>query len=197
MQVDKSKKPLVRKLKAAQIAFRAYHDLYRWGLGFKIDPLPDQQKLADYAHDYYNTYLGGGEGHLEVAKNVLVNEEEHAHMVLSLKPFGCMPSTMSDGVQSRVVADYKDAIYVPIETSGDGELIAKSRVQMKLYEAKMRARQEFADVLKSTDITLDHVKGYIDENPERRSAMRMPPQHEKIGTAANFVTSVAKDVNVR
>ncbi len=197
MQVDKSKKPLVRKLKAAQIAFRAYHNLYRWGLGFKIDPLPDQQKLADYAHDYYNTYLGGGEGHLEVAKNILVNEEEHAHMVLSLKPFGCMPSTMSDGVQSRVVADYKDAIYVPIETSGDGELIAKSRVQMKLYEAKMRARQEFADVLKSTDITLDHVKGYIDENPERRSAMRMPPQHEKIGTAANFVTSVAKDVNVR
>ncbi len=197
MQVDKSKKPLVRKLKAAQIAFRAYHNLYRWGLGFKIDPLPDQQKLADYAHDYYNTYLGGGEGHLEVAKNVLVNEEEHAHMVLSLKPFGCMPSTMSDGVQSRVVADYKDAIYVPIETSGDGELIAKSRVQMKLYEAKMRARQEFADVLESTDITLDHVKGYIDENPERRSAMRMPPQHEKIGTAANFVTSVAKDVNVR
>ena len=197
LRVDKTKKSFIRKLKAAQVAFRLYHNLYRWGLGFRIDPLPNQQKIADYASDYYNTYIGGGEGHLEVGKNVLVNEEEHAHMVLSLKPFGCMPSTMSDGVQSRVVADYKDAIYVPIETSGDGELIAKSRVQMKLYEAKMRARQEFAEVLEANEVTLEKVKGYVAENPEHSSAMQMPPQHHKIGTAANFVTKIAKDAVVR
>jgi predicted CoA-substrate-specific enzyme activase len=196
MKVDPTKRKTIRKLKLAQVAFRLYHNLYRWGLGFKIDPLPSQQKLADYAADYYNTYIGGGEGHLEIGKNVMVNKEKHAHMVLSLKPFGCMPSTMSDGVQSRVVADYKDAIYIPIETSGDGEISAKSRVQMKLYEAKMRARQEFAEALKAHDVTLDQVSDYVAKHPRYTNPMRKLPQHHGIGTAANLVAALARDVAV-
>ena len=61
----------------------------------------------------------------------MATRDKHAHMVISLKPFGCMPSTMSDGVQSKVVADYQDAIFLPVETSGDGEVNVRSRVQMK------------------------------------------------------------------
>ena len=38
-------------------------------------------------------------------------------MVLSLKPFGCMPSTQSDGVQAAVIAHFPDMIFLPIETS--------------------------------------------------------------------------------
>ena len=57
-------------------------------------------------------------------------------MVLSLKPFGCMPSTQSDGVQSAVADQFKDMIYLPIETSGEGEINAHSRVQMALGEAQ-------------------------------------------------------------
>src|SRR5205814_4734739 len=53
-----------------------------------------------------------------------------------LKPFGCMPSTQSDGAQSAVVSNYKDMIYLPVETSGEGEINAHSRVQMALGEAK-------------------------------------------------------------
>ena len=45
-------------------------------------------------------------------------------MVLSLKPFGCMPSTQSDGAQAAVVSHFKDMIYLPIETSGEGEMNA-------------------------------------------------------------------------
>ena len=52
--------------------------------------------------------------------------------VLSIGPFGCMPSTQSDGAQSAVVAHYKDMIDLPIETSGEGEVNAHSRVQMAL-----------------------------------------------------------------
>ena len=68
-------------------------------------------------------------------------------MVLSLKPFGCMPSTQSDGAQSAVVSHFKDMIYLPIETSGEGEINAHSRVQMALGEAKTKAKREFAETL--------------------------------------------------
>jgi predicted nucleotide-binding protein (sugar kinase/HSP70/actin superfamily) len=36
--------------------------------------------------------------------------------VLAQKPFGCMPSTQSDGVQSAVINKFKDMILMPIET---------------------------------------------------------------------------------
>ena len=53
-----------------------------------------------------------------------------------------MPSTQSDGAQSAVVNQYKDMIYLPIETSGEGEINAHSRVQMALGEAKVRPSKE-------------------------------------------------------
>ena len=68
-------------------------------------------------------------------------------MVLSLKPFGCMPSTQSDGAQSAVVSHYKDMIFMPVETSGEGEVNAHSRVQMALGEAKVKAKQRNRGVL--------------------------------------------------
>ena len=61
-------------------------------------------------------------------------------MVLALKPFGCMPSSQSDGVQSAVINKFKDMIFLPIETSGEGEVNAHSRVQMALGEAKVKAK---------------------------------------------------------
>jgi hypothetical protein len=148
--------------------------------------------LAEYATAYYNTHLRGGEGHLEVGKNVMVAKERHAHMVISLKPFGCMPSTMSDGVQSKVVADYKGAIYIPIETSGDGEVNVKSRVQMKLFEAKARARDELAEVLAANKVTLEQVRDYAGKHPWCTNPMRRLPAHHWTGTTARFVAGVSR-----
>ena len=62
-------------------------------------------------------------------------------MVLALKPFGCMPSSQSDGVQSAVVNRFPEMIFLPIETSGEGEINAHSRVQMALGEARVKARR--------------------------------------------------------
>ncbi len=73
----------------------------------------------------------------------LLHLHKLCHMVLSLKPFGCMPSTQSDGAQSAVVNKFKDMIFLPIETSGEGEINAHSRVQMALGEAKNKAKKEF------------------------------------------------------
>ena len=194
MKIDPTKKKTIRKLNIAKVIFRYWYNLYRWTLGFKTDSLPNQEKLAEYAKAYYNTHLKGGEGHLEIGKNIMVAKEKHAQMVISLKPFGCMPSTMSDGVQSKVVADYKDAIYIPIETSGDGEVNVKSRVQMKLYEAKMKAREEFKEVLEEHHVTLEQVKDYVDRHPKYSNSMWKVPQHHAISTAANLVAEVAGNI---
>ena len=191
MKIDPTKKKTIRKLKLAKVAFRTWYNFYRWCLGFKTDSLPNQQKLAEYAKAYYNAHLKGGEGHLEIGKNIMATKDKHAQMVVSLKTFGCMPSTMSDGVQSRVVADYKDAIFIPIETSGDGEVNVRSRVQMKLYEAKMKAREEVAEVLARKGATMEQLRDYLAKHPKYSNAMRNIPHHHGISTAANFIAEMA------
>jgi ElaB/YqjD/DUF883 family membrane-anchored ribosome-binding protein len=112
-------------------------------------------------------------------------------MVLALKPFGCMPSTQSDGVQSRVVNKFKDMIFLPIETSGEGEVNAHSRVQMALAEAKAKARAEFDGVLQQTGRSLDELRQYVDEHPFLKQALYKVPHRKGIaGTAAQFALHV-------
>jgi len=118
----------------------------------------------------------GGEGHMEVGKNVYYTVNHLCHMVLALKPFGCMPSTQSDGVQSRVVNKFKDMIFLPIETSGEGEINAHSRVQMALAEAKAKARAEFDGVLAQTGKTLDDLREYVEAHPELKHALYKVPR---------------------
>jgi hypothetical protein len=119
-------------------------------------------------------------------------------MVLSLKPFGCMPSTQSDGVQSAVMSHFKDMIFLPIETSGEGEVNAHSRVQMALGEAKAKAKIEFADALKSTGKRLDDIKRFVDRHRVLRHPFYHVPHRDGItGTAAAFVLHVSDVMNGR
>jgi len=43
--------------------------------------------------------------------------------------------------QAAVVSHFKDIIYIPIETSGEGDINAHSRVQMALGEAKVKCKE--------------------------------------------------------
>ncbi len=157
-------------------------------LGGLTHHLIPQGELAGLAHPFYHQLARGGEGHMEVGKNIYYTVNHLCHMVLALKPFGCMPSAQSDGVQSRVVNAYKDMIFLPIETSGEGEVNAHSRVQMSLAEAKAKARAEFDGVLKQTGRSLDELRGYVAEHPElRRALYHVPHQPGVAGTAAQFV----------
>ena len=124
-------------------------------LGGIAHPLVNMDDLAALAAPYYNVFARGGEGHIEVAKNIYYTVNKKAHMVLSLKPFGCMPSSQSDGVQSAVMNRFSDMIFLPIETAGEGEIGAHSRVQMALGEARNKARVEFSQALASTGQSLD------------------------------------------
>src|SRR5215471_2080773 len=182
----------VAKLKLAEAIFKGeYHKIVD-ALGGVAHHLTNQYELQRLGHPFYNSRAAGGEGHLEVAKNIYYSNKDLAHMVLSLKPFGCMPSTQSDGAQSAVVNQYKDMIYLPIETSGEGEINAHSRVQMALGEAKVKAKQEMARVLEETGLTLDAVKDYAERHPELQDALYHVPHHKGIiGSAALFVRHVA------
>jgi predicted nucleotide-binding protein (sugar kinase/HSP70/actin superfamily) len=181
------------QLSLAEAIFKREWNRLRGALNYLPHDLTDQYELQRMAHPFYNTRAAGGEGHLEVAKNIYYSNKDLAHMVLSLKPFGCMPSTQSDGAQSAVVNLYKDMIYLPIETSGEGEINAHSRVQMALGEAKVKAKQEFARVLEETGLTVDQARDYVADHPEMESALYKTPHYKGvIGSAANFVKHVSE-----
>ena len=172
-----------------------YHRAIK-NLGGITHHLVPQPELAALAHPFYNQFARGGEGHLEVGKNVYYTVHKLCHMVLALKPFGCMPSSQSDGVQSAVINKFKDMIFLPIETSGEGEVNAHSRVQMALGEAKVKAKTEFELALKSTGRSLDKIREYIAEHPELRRPFYKVPHREGIaGTAAQFVLHVSDRMN--
>ncbi len=182
----------VAKLTLAEAVFRREWQRLRAALNEIPHDLTDQYELQRLGHPYYNSRSGGGEGHLEVAKNIYYSNRDLCHMVLSLKPFGCMPSTQSDGVQSAVVNQFKDMIFLPIETSGEGEVNAHSRVQMALGEARVKARQEIERVQDETGMTLEQAREYAAEHPHLESAMyRVPHTKGCIGMAANFLVHVA------
>ena len=165
-------------------------------LGGITHHLVPQDELAEMAHPFYNQFARGGEGHLEVGKNVYYTVHHLCHMVLALKPFGCMPSSQSDGVQSAVVNKFKDMIFLPIETSGEGEVNAHSRVQMALGEAKVKAKIEFEETLHSTGKSLSEIKAYIADHPELKRPFYHVPHREGIaGTAANFILHVNDRMN--
>ena len=168
-----------------------YHRTIRHmgGTGHHLVP---QSELARLAHPFYHQLARGGEGHMEVGKNIFYTVNHLCHMVLALKPFGCMPSTQSDGVQSRVVSKFKDMIFLPIETSGEGEVNAHSRVQMALAEAKAKARAEFDGVLRKSGKSLDDLRAYVSDHPELKRGLYKVPHREGVaGTAAQFAWHVS------
>jgi predicted nucleotide-binding protein (sugar kinase/HSP70/actin superfamily) len=181
------------KLRLAEGIFkREYHRLVE-ALGGIGHHLADQYEMQRIGHPFYNSRAGGGEGHLEVAKNIYYSNKDLAHMVLSVKPFGCMPSTQSDGAQAAVVSQFREIIYLPIETSGEGEVNAHSRVQMALGEAKNKAKREFQETLDKTGLTLDDCRRFVEEHPEMKRPMYKTPHYKGVvGMAANFALHIAE-----
>ncbi|MHC4933198.1 MAG: activator of (R)-2-hydroxyglutaryl-CoA dehydratase [Planctomycetota bacterium] len=181
------------RLGLAERAFTKVYNRRRDDLGGTTHAPVGQLQMQRLGHPYYHSRSQGGEGHLEVAKNIHYFNAKLCHMVLSLKPFGCMPSTQSDGVQAAVVSHHPDMIYLPIETSGEGEINAHSRVQMALGEARRKAREEFERALAATGRPIDELKEYAASRPELCGALATIPHDKRYaGSAANFVSFVAK-----
>lgn len=149
--------------------------------------LPDMREIADLAHEYYPNQLRGGEGHMEVGKVILTAKKKKDHMIISVKPFGCMPSSgVSDGVQSLVSARFPDVEFLPIETTGDSAVNAYSRIQMGLFRARAKAHEEFEAALRKKGLTADEATRRVGQSGSLSRALNYPA-HRVTGTAANAV----------
>ncbi len=183
-------------LRLAAWMYRHEYERMRLALGGTSHELAGQLALRRMGHPYYNSRTSGGEAHLEVAKNIYYHHRALAHMVLSLKPFGCMPSTQSDGAQAAVLARYPDMIFLPIETSGEGDTHAYSRTQMALSDAKVKCRHEFQAALARTGYTLADVRDFVaTQRALRRPLQPLPHANGVIGRAANFVLHVGAQMD--
>ena len=130
--------------KQVKLAIKTHFSLYAKAIGLHDYEIPDMDKLATLSKDYYTLDCEGGEGHLEVAHLIESVKDNLSHLVISVKPFGCMPSSaVSDGVQSLVTNRFPSANFLAIETSGEGAANFYSRVQMALFKAKQLAKEEF------------------------------------------------------
>ena len=168
------------------------YDRVRRALGSTTHPQVDQATLRRLAQPFVNCRLSGGEGHMEVSKTLYYTTHRQAHMVLSLKPFGCLPSTQSDGIQVAVLSRYPATNFVSIETSGEGDVNAYSRVQMALSEAKAACHREFAAGVAATRYSLEDIRAYCAAHRDvRRPLQRVPRREGVCGKAANFVRYVA------
>ena len=131
------------KFRLAEVALRGLFRSYASTIGVPASAarLPCMNRLARLAEAHYDLHLRGGEGHLEVAKFLDTVHRRSAQMVLSVKPFGCMPSSgISDGVQSLVKARHPSVIFTTIETTGDSPVSAYNRIQMDLFKAHLMVR---------------------------------------------------------
>ena len=190
------KKPLLFSV-ADRLYSRQYHRVGK-KMGGISHGLVKQRIFSGLAAPYYDPLTRGGEGHLEVAKSIYYTRNRLCHMVLSLKPFGCMPSTQSDGVMAAVTSQHDDLLFVSVETSGDGEINALSRVQMALTDARRRAKEEFQKALDLTGKRLDDIRDFVATRPELQQPSYTFPRHrEMAGVAANFVLHVSNLMDQR
>jgi predicted nucleotide-binding protein (sugar kinase/HSP70/actin superfamily) len=174
-------------LRAGYWAVRGIFQTYANLIGLHGYHLPDMDEVARLARDHYSNDVRGGEGHMEVGKLIHFVVDQVNHMTVSVKPFGCMPSSgVSDGVQTIVQSIYPQTLFVAIETTGDQEVNAHSRVQMVLFKARQRARQEFDDALRTTGLD----EATFAARLARSRFGRFPflrPRHRAAGVATNLV----------
>ena len=180
-------------LSAAEGIYKRESNRVREALGGTLHKSADQYELDKLASPFYNWRAGAGESHMEVGENIYYHTHHLCHMILSLKPFGCMPSAQSDAVQAAVVEHFRDMIYLAVETSGEGEVNAHSRVQMGLGNARIKAKQEFKEAVARTGRSLEELKSFVDDHPELKSSMYHVPHSEGVvGKAANFALHVGE-----
>ncbi len=173
----------------AEQALRRWFRFYARLIGLGRYSLPNLDEIATISHPYYDNHLRGGEGHMEVGKLIESVEKRKAHMLVSVKPFGCMPSSgVSDGVQSLITARYPKAIFCAIETTGDGAVNAQSRVQMDLFKARKAAVREYEGALAEARLTQAEAEARLQGTRAARTLYY--PRQASAGTAANHIAEL-------
>jgi len=173
---------------------KAFHFVYnrlRKVFNYIPYPLPSQSTLRELAKPYFHYRLAGGEGYMLIGKALYAYKTKQAHMVCELSPYGCLPNTMSVGAMAKVIGEYPDLLYAPIEVKGDSEVHALSRCQMILTQAKKIAKEEYHQALERTKLTEEKIREFEEENPKVKKATYRVPHYGYATTAANYVTHIA------
>ena len=160
-------------------------------LGLRHYHLPDMDHIAEISHSFYDNNLRGGEGHMEVGKLIHNVVDQKVNMTLSIKPFGCMPSSaVSDGVQSLITELYPSAIFLPIETNGDGAVNVYSRVQMQLFKARQAAEKEVQESLAGLGWNMADFQMRVARHPVLKSGSYCSP-HAGACSAVDLLSDTA------
>jgi predicted nucleotide-binding protein (sugar kinase/HSP70/actin superfamily) len=180
---------------AGERVLRGLFQTFAKAMGLYDYHLPDMDEIAEVSHAFYDNNLRGGEGHMEIGKLIQNVAYSKVNMTLSVKPFGCMPSSsVSDGVQSFITELYPQGIFLPIETNGDGAVNVYSRVQMQLFKAKQQAQKEVDKALADVGMTMDEVRAYLEKHPSMMNPFHRSP-HKAGCTAADLVYEVGARKN--
>jgi len=180
---------------AGEKVLRALFQTFAKAMGLNDYHLPDMQQIAEVSHAFYDNNLRGGEGHMEIGKLIQNVAYSKVNMTLSVKPFGCMPSSsVSDGIQSFITELYPQGIFLPIETNGDGAVNVYSRVQMQLFKAKQLAQKELDKACADVGMTIEEVRKYLEKHPSMMSPFHRSP-HMAGCTAADLVYEVGAKKN--
>ncbi len=180
---------------AGEKILRGLFHAFSKAMGLNDYHLPDMNQIAEISHSFYDNNLRGGEGHMEVGKLIQNVAYSKVNMTLSVKPFGCMPSSsVSDGIQSFITELYPQGIFLPIETNGDGAVNVYSRVQMQLFKAKQLAQKEVDKALADVGMTIEEVRKYLHKHPALMSPFHRSP-HMVGCTSADLIYEVGARKN--
>jgi len=178
-------------MRLAEWGLRIGFQAFALPVGLTDYHLPDMDLVAEVAQDFYSNDLRGGEGHMEVGKLIVNAVKSKAHITVSVKPFGCMPSSgVSDGVQSLITNRFPGTIFCAVETSGDGATNFYSRVQMYMFKARLAAAEELRKTYIECGVTEEEVRAFLAANPKYASPFYHAP-HTKAGSAVNLIHEVA------
>lgn len=179
-------------LRGAEWFMRGMFYSYARILGLRHFHLPDMDQIAKISHAFYDNNLRGGEGHMEVGKLIHNVVDQKVNMTLSIKPFGCMPSgAVSDGVQSLITELFPEAIFLPIETNGDGAVNVYSRVQMQLFKARQVAEKQVQAKLDELGWTAADLRHRVQRHGAFHSATYCSP-HAGSCSAVDLVADIAR-----
>lgn len=118
-------------------------------LGMQGLDVPDLDELEALAGPHLPREIRGGYGFVEIGLAIRAARARRAHAVVSLKSFGCIPSSgLADAITPVALArETRRMPFLSLEVSSDGEAARESRLMLRASAAQEEAEGELATAL--------------------------------------------------
>jgi hypothetical protein len=104
--------------------------------------LPSIDELERLAAPHLPSSSRGGYGHVEIGLAMRAARDRRAHLVISVKSFGCIPSSgIGDAILPTALGELP---FLSLEVSNDGVAARESRLGLRVGAAREAARAEWA-----------------------------------------------------